>query len=137
MRTALLVCLVVSINVLDVLGESHLSSSSSSSSSLDLQPVAMTERDKSRYTEGSPVFVQPIGGNFKRCFTNELHLLRFVFPGESRVSQRIVGGSTAAISQYPYAASLLHSWNSVIFRQLCGGTIITTTAVLSAAQCFV
>ncbi|GBP48491.1 hypothetical protein EVAR_16160_1 [Eumeta japonica] len=27
--------------------------SSSSSSSLDLQPVAMTERDKSRYTEGS------------------------------------------------------------------------------------
>ncbi|GBP52708.1 hypothetical protein EVAR_43909_1 [Eumeta japonica] len=29
------------------------SSSSSSSSSLDLQPVAMTERDKSRYTEGS------------------------------------------------------------------------------------
>ncbi|GBP98314.1 hypothetical protein EVAR_62637_1 [Eumeta japonica] len=29
------------------------SSSSSSSSSLNLQPVAMTERDKSRYTEGS------------------------------------------------------------------------------------
>ncbi|GBP90650.1 hypothetical protein EVAR_65066_1 [Eumeta japonica] len=28
-------------------------SSSSSSSSLNLQPVAMTERDKSRYTEGS------------------------------------------------------------------------------------
>ncbi|GBP08975.1 hypothetical protein EVAR_78335_1 [Eumeta japonica] len=31
----------------------QVSSSSSSSSSLDLQPVAMTERDKSRYTEGS------------------------------------------------------------------------------------
>ncbi|GBP34621.1 hypothetical protein EVAR_19012_1 [Eumeta japonica] len=31
----------------------RLDSSSSSSSSLNLQPVAMTERDKSRYTEGS------------------------------------------------------------------------------------
>ncbi|GBP74471.1 hypothetical protein EVAR_58972_1 [Eumeta japonica] len=35
-------------------GERHSdTASSSSSSSLDLQPVAMTERDKSRYTEGS------------------------------------------------------------------------------------
>ncbi|GBP81651.1 hypothetical protein EVAR_28740_1 [Eumeta japonica] len=31
----------------------YMSSSSSSSSSLNLQPVAMTERDKSRYTEGA------------------------------------------------------------------------------------
>ncbi|GBP47828.1 hypothetical protein EVAR_79677_1 [Eumeta japonica] len=31
----------------------YIPSSSSSSSSLKLQPVAMTERDKSRYTEGS------------------------------------------------------------------------------------
>ncbi|GBP10241.1 hypothetical protein EVAR_77632_1 [Eumeta japonica] len=36
-------------------GDTNVSfkTSSSSSSSLDLQPVAMTERDKSRFTEGS------------------------------------------------------------------------------------
>ncbi|GBP90418.1 hypothetical protein EVAR_42969_1 [Eumeta japonica] len=37
------------------------SSSSSSSSSLNLQPVAMTERDKSRYTEGSIKTTEHIG----------------------------------------------------------------------------
>ncbi|XP_011561374.3 trypsin, alkaline C [Plutella xylostella] len=52
-----------------------------------------------------------------------------------RTSQRIVGGSLATISQYPYAVAMLYGTSS--YFQSCGGTILTSTAVLSAAQCVV
>ncbi|XP_052737775.1 trypsin CFT-1-like [Bicyclus anynana] len=50
---------------------------------------------------------------------------------------RIAGGSTTNISQYPFSAALLISWNNAAFRQDCGGTIINNRAVLSAAHCWV
>ncbi|GBP62695.1 hypothetical protein EVAR_48040_1 [Eumeta japonica] len=49
-----------------------LASSSSSPPSLDLQPVAMTERDKSRYTEGSVNIggcsIRTLSSSFRWCF---------------------------------------------------------------------
>ncbi|XP_023947659.1 trypsin CFT-1-like [Bicyclus anynana] len=50
---------------------------------------------------------------------------------------RIIGGSNAHISQYPFAAALLISRNNEAFRQDCGGTIINNRSVLSAAHCWV
>ncbi|CAH2050757.1 unnamed protein product, partial [Iphiclides podalirius] len=50
--------------------------------------------------------------------------------------QRIVGGSITTIDAYPYAASLLYSWNLANYLQSCGGAILTSRAVLSAAHCF-
>ncbi|XP_013175871.1 PREDICTED: trypsin CFT-1-like [Papilio xuthus] len=55
------------------------------------------------------------------------------FPGKQ---QRIIGGSITTIDRYPFAASLLFSWNLQQYTQSCGGTIITNRAVLSAAHCF-
>ncbi|XP_052737763.1 trypsin, alkaline C-like [Bicyclus anynana] len=50
---------------------------------------------------------------------------------------RIVGGSTANISQFPFAAVMLISWNNEAFRQDCAGTILNNRSVLSAAHCWV
>ncbi|CAG4977657.1 unnamed protein product [Parnassius apollo] len=50
--------------------------------------------------------------------------------------QRIVGGSATNIEVYPYASSLLYSWNLVNYFQACGGAILTNRAILSAAHCF-
>ncbi|XP_068627078.1 trypsin CFT-1-like [Battus philenor] len=51
-------------------------------------------------------------------------------------SQKIVGGSTTTIDQYPFGASLLFAWSSSIFYQGCGGTILNSRSILSAAHCF-
>ncbi|XP_013133131.1 PREDICTED: trypsin, alkaline C-like [Papilio polytes] len=53
-----------------------------------------------------------------------------------RNPQRIVGGSTTTISQYPYAAAMLFSWGGSSYWQSCGGTILNNRSVLSAAHCF-
>ncbi|XP_052737755.1 trypsin CFT-1-like [Bicyclus anynana] len=50
---------------------------------------------------------------------------------------RIVGGSSTDISQYPFGAALLITWNNVNFQQACGGTIINNRSILSAAYCWV
>ncbi|XP_046972028.1 trypsin, alkaline B-like [Vanessa cardui] len=50
---------------------------------------------------------------------------------------RISGGTVADISQYPFATSLLNSPGTLPFTQVCGGTIISSSAILSAASCFV
>ncbi|KAI5644994.1 trypsin domain-containing protein [Phthorimaea operculella] len=52
------------------------------------------------------------------------------------VSSKIVGGSLTFISEYPYAASLLYSNDQITYSQQCGGTLLSTKAVLSAAHCF-
>ncbi|GBP49565.1 Trypsin CFT-1 [Eumeta japonica] len=52
-----------------------------------------------------------------------------------RPPQRIVGGSVTTIAHYPYAVVLLFSSNLITYRHSCGGTILTTTTILSAAHC--
>ncbi|KAJ8736128.1 hypothetical protein PYW08_006784 [Mythimna loreyi] len=49
--------------------------------------------------------------------------------------QRIVGGSVTTIDHYPTIVALLYSWNGNSFFQACGGSILTTRAILTAAHC--
>ncbi|KAG6460008.1 trypsin, alkaline C-like [Manduca sexta] len=49
--------------------------------------------------------------------------------------QRIVGGSITTIEQYPNIVALLFSWNGISFFQECGGTILNSRHVLTAAHC--
>ncbi|CAK1602324.1 unnamed protein product [Parnassius mnemosyne] len=51
--------------------------------------------------------------------------------------QKIVGGSTTTVEQYPFAAALLYSRSGASYFQACGGTVLNNRAVLSAAHCFV
>ncbi|XP_068626998.1 trypsin CFT-1-like [Battus philenor] len=53
-----------------------------------------------------------------------------------RNQQRIIGGSITTIDAYPYASSLLYSWDLKSYSQACGGAILTNRAILSAAHCF-
>ncbi|XP_026735622.1 trypsin, alkaline A-like [Trichoplusia ni] len=50
--------------------------------------------------------------------------------------QKIAGGALTTISQYPFAAALLTNRAGGDYVQACGGTIITQSAILSAASCF-
>ncbi|CAH0731782.1 unnamed protein product, partial [Brenthis ino] len=50
---------------------------------------------------------------------------------------RISGGTIANINDYPFATSLLSNQGQGAYNQACGGTIISRTAILSAASCFV
>ncbi|KAG6460006.1 trypsin, alkaline A [Manduca sexta] len=49
--------------------------------------------------------------------------------------QRIVGGSTTTIQQYPTIVALLFSRNGNTFFQACGGIILNNRNVLTAAHC--
>ncbi|KAI8438838.1 hypothetical protein MSG28_011191 [Choristoneura fumiferana] len=51
--------------------------------------------------------------------------------------QRIVGGSVTTIEQWPSGSALLYSWNLVTYSQACGGAILNTRSILSAAHCFI
>ena len=53
-------------------------------------------------------------------------------PNENR---RIYGGNTATKFQFPYQAGLILSKSKI--DNVCGGAIISSTRVLSAAHCFV
>lgn len=62
-------------------------------------------------------------------------LTRIMFPtGKSRIA----GGDPTPINTYPFATSLMTNGGnaSVKFKHACGGTILTTSAILSAASCF-
>ncbi|CAG5045893.1 unnamed protein product [Parnassius apollo] len=58
-----------------------------------------------------------------------------VFVTAPEKQQRIVGGSVTIIEKYPFAASLLYSRNLFIYRQACGGSIISSRSILTAAHC--
>ncbi|XP_049883248.1 trypsin CFT-1-like [Pectinophora gossypiella] len=52
------------------------------------------------------------------------------------IPQRIVGGALTTISSYPYASSMLYSWNIGTYSQSCGGSLLNTRTVMSAAHCY-
>ncbi|XP_064072154.1 trypsin, alkaline C-like [Vanessa tameamea] len=54
----------------------------------------------------------------------------------SPIESRIVGGSTVDISRYPFLVVVLYSQDGIIFRHICGGSIINNRSVLTAAHCF-
>lgn len=53
-----------------------------------------------------------------------------------RDQSRIVGGSPTTIQNFPYMSNMQYNWWGSIWYQACGGTLITSTAVLSAAHCY-
>ncbi|KAF9418740.1 hypothetical protein HW555_004568 [Spodoptera exigua] len=53
-----------------------------------------------------------------------------------RNPSRIVGGTVTHIERYPYMANMQYSFFGTFFTQSCGGSLLTTTSVLSAAHCF-
>ena len=59
---------------------------------------------------------------------------------KSSISPRIVGGSPASISDYPWQVSMLlnpdYYEGTDYDRHFCGGTLVSPTIVISAAHCF-
>ncbi|XP_021190228.2 trypsin CFT-1 [Helicoverpa armigera] len=53
-----------------------------------------------------------------------------------RSASRIVGGSATDISAYPFMSNMQYHWWGIWWMQSCGGSLLTSTAVLSAAHCF-
>lgn len=59
---------------------------------------------------------------------------------DSHADDRIIGGETAKLGQFPYQASLrqgspLGIASAVVYRHRCGGSIISNRWILSAAHC--
>jgi secreted trypsin-like serine protease len=56
--------------------------------------------------------------------------------GDGSAEPRIVGGSPASISQYPWQAAVAFSGSgSAHNRQFCGGSLVTSRIVITAAHC--
>lgn len=55
------------------------------------------------------------------------------YPGDQTRSGRIVGGAIVTPHTHPYQAGLLMSFSGG--TGLCGGSLISTSAVLTAAHC--
>ncbi|CAG9796394.1 unnamed protein product [Diatraea saccharalis] len=54
---------------------------------------------------------------------------------EPRNLERIVGGGAAALNQYPAIAALVAEDSPTVFSLICGGTIVSTRSILTAATC--
>ncbi|VVC89249.1 unnamed protein product, partial [Leptidea sinapis] len=65
-----------------------------------------------------------------------LSVIYFVTICNGRPTSRIAGGNVRPISQHPYVVPLLNNLEGGSYRQLCGGTILSNNAILSAASCF-
>ncbi|KAJ8709264.1 hypothetical protein PYW07_009090 [Mythimna separata] len=62
--------------------------------------------------------------------------LVYFFVSVRGVDLRIAGGEIANISRFPFLTALLTNQGSGAFVQKCGGSILTSNAILSAASCF-
>ncbi|CAG9129012.1 unnamed protein product [Plutella xylostella] len=51
--------------------------------------------------------------------------------------QRIVGGRPTTIEKYPFAAQVQSSSFGILWGLQCGGFLISSTAVISAAHCYI
>nr|AAT95356.1 trypsin III precursor [Sesamia nonagrioides] len=49
---------------------------------------------------------------------------------------RIVGGTPTTVDQYPYMSNMQYGVWGIWWFQSCGGSLLTTTSVLSAAHCY-
>ncbi|XP_050562044.1 trypsin, alkaline C isoform X2 [Spodoptera frugiperda] len=49
---------------------------------------------------------------------------------------RIVGGSPTTVQEYPYMSNMQYGFWGIWWFQACGGSLLTTTSVLSAAHCY-
>lgn len=67
---------------------------------------------------------------------NENICLNKCFTALPQRSDRIVGGSPTTVEQYPYMSNMQYGYWGIWWQQSCGGSLITTTAVLSAAHCY-
>ncbi|XP_048480475.1 trypsin, alkaline C [Plutella xylostella] len=50
--------------------------------------------------------------------------------------QRIVGGRPTTVDKYPFAGNIQINEFGIVWNSACGGSLISATAVLSAAHCF-
>ncbi|KAM3964216.1 trypsin, alkaline B [Aphomia sociella] len=64
-----------------------------------------------------------------------LALIGAALAGPQRM-QRIVGGAPTTVEQYPYMTNMQYYLWGILWYQWCGGSLITSTTVLSAAHCF-
>lgn len=69
---------------------------------------------------------------FKEEIPNELSNIE---EGKANLTGRIVGGYRANIADFSYQVSVQMK-SRQLFRHFCGGSIITSTYVVSAAHCF-
>nr|ABU98619.1 protease [Helicoverpa armigera] len=49
---------------------------------------------------------------------------------------RIVGGSATTVEAYPYMSNMQYGFWGIWWYQACGGSLLTSTSILSAAHCY-
>jgi secreted trypsin-like serine protease len=85
-----------------------------------------------------------MGGRTRGALAGSLIALTLLAPAAARaqsVEPRIIGGTTASISQFPWQVALVYDSRFAAQlgnphnRELCGGSVITASIVITAAHC--